>query len=102
MRLMILAVLTATVVVVTASPVAAGEKCVLGLCEGERLIVYDENHKRIGTIENRGYGVLQIRNNDNLRTGTIDSQGRTYDSHRTRTGTIEAPASKWGAGSFWK
>ena len=96
-----LLILTATVAVLT-FPVGAGEKCPLGLCKGERVIIYDNNHRRIGTIENRGYGVLQIRNNDNLRTGTIDSQGRTYDSHRTRTGTIEAPASKWGAGSFWK
>ena len=96
-----LLILTATLAVLT-FPVGAGEKCPLGLCKGERVIIYDQNHRRTHTIENRGYGVLQIRDNDNRRVGTIDSQGRTYDSHRNRTGTIEAPANKLGAGSFWK
>ena len=101
MRILNLAVLTAFLAVVT-FPVGAGEKCPLGLCKGERVIIYDQDHRRTHTIENRGYGVLQIRDNENLRIGTIDSQGRTYDASRVRTGTIEAPANKWGAGSFWK
>ena len=97
-----LLILTATLAVLT-FPVGAGEKCPLGLCKGERVIIYDQDHRRTHTIENRGYGVLQIRNNENLRIGTIDSQGRTYDSHRTRTGTIEAPASKWNTpGPAWQ
>ena len=101
MRILILAVLTATLAVVT-FPVGAGEKNTLGLREGEKIIIYDRDHRRIGTIENRGYGVLQFRDNQNRRTGHIDGRGRTYDASRTRTGTIETPSSKWGAGNFWK
>ncbi len=69
----------------TCQPVAAGT---LGLKEGEKVIVYDERHRRIGTIENRGYGVLQLRNNQNRRVGTIEGT-RTYDSKHRRTGTID-------------
>ena len=41
-------------------PVEAAEDCQLEICKGEKVIVYDSNHKRIGTIENRGYGRTQI------------------------------------------
>ena len=92
MRLMILAVLTATLAVLT-FPVGAGEKCPLGLCKGERVIIYDQNHRRVGTIENRGYGTkrIQLRDNRNRITGYIDGSGRTYDSRHKRTGRIGEP-----------
>ena len=77
MRLMILAVLTATLAVVT-FPVGAGEKNTLGLREGEKIIIYDRDHRRIGTIENRGYGVLQFR----------DNQNHEKLIHRCRTGNV--------------
>ena len=53
MRLMILTVLTATLAVVT-FPVGAAEKCTLGLCKGDRVVIYDSSHRRTGTIEHRG------------------------------------------------
>jgi len=101
---MILAVLTAFLAVVLISlPAQAGEGCVLGLCKGEKVIVYDENRRRVGTIENRGFGVLQFRDNQNRRTGHIDGAGRTYDASRTRTGTIETPSNKWNTpGPSWR
>ena len=94
MRLMILAVLTATLAVVT-FPVGAGEKCTLGLCKGQKVIIYDQNHKRVGTIENRGYGTkrIQLRDNRNRITGYIDGSGRTYDSNHRRTGSVGTPKS---------
>ena len=71
-------------------PVDAGEKCPLGLCKGSRVIIYDQNHKRVGTIENRGYGTkrIQLRDNRNRITGYIDGSGRTYDSNHRRTGSV--------------
>ena len=94
MRLMILAVLTATLAVVT-FPVGAGEKCTLGLCKGDRVVIYDSSHRRTGTIENRGYGTkrLQMRDNKNRITGYIDGSGRTYDSNHRRTGSVGTPKS---------
>ncbi len=92
MRILILAVLTATLLITM--PVAAtSAKCTLGVCKGERVIIYDSQYRRTGTIENRGYGTkLQFRDNQNRITGYIDGQGRTYDANRTRTGTIGEPS----------
>ena len=70
----------------TCQPVSAGNNA-LDLKKGEKVIVYDEKHRRIGTIENRGYGVLQFRNNQNQRVGTIEGN-RTYDRNHRRTGKI--------------
>ena len=69
----------------------------LGLKKGERVIVYDSQHRRVGTLGNYGYGVLQFRDNNNRRTGHIDSAGRTYNSNRQRTGTIDwnKPGPAW-------
>lgn len=71
-------------------PVDAAEKCTLGVCKGERVIIYDSNHRRAGTIENRGYGTkrLQLRDNRNRIVGYIDGSGRTYDSNHRRTGSV--------------
>ena len=76
-------------------PVEAAEDCQLGLCKGDRVILYDQNHKRVGTIENRGYGTkrLQLRDNRNRITGYIDGSGRTYDSNHRRTGSVGTPKS---------
>ena len=93
MRLMILAVLTAFLAVplVTIGPAFA--KCTLGVCKGERVIIYDSNHRRTGTIENRGYGTkrLQLRDNRNRIVGYIDGSGRTYDNNHRRTGSVGTP-----------
>ena len=89
MRLMIQAVSTAFLAVfLTTSPAFA--KCSFNICKGEKAIVYDENHRRVGTIENRGYGTkrLQMRDNKNRITGYIDGSGRTYDSNHRRTGSV--------------
>ncbi len=93
-----------TLAVALASAVEAGEKCPLGLCKGERVILYNEDHRRVGTLENRGYGVLQLRDNDNRRIGTIEGNGVITDNQNRRQGSFERDdgANKWGAGSFWK
>ena len=46
--------------------------------------------RRLGTIENRGYGTkrLQLRDNRNRIIGYIDGKGRTFDSNHKRTGTV--------------
>ncbi len=95
MRILILAVLTATLAVVT-FPVEAAEDYSFGLCKGDRVVIYDSNHRRVGTIENRGYGTkrLQMRDNKNRITGYIDGSGRTYDSNHRRTGSVGTPKSK--------
>ena len=72
-------------------PVDAGEKCPLGVCKGERVIIYDKDHRRIGTVENRGYGKVQLRDNQNRITGYIGSDGKTFDANHRRTGTIGKP-----------
>ncbi len=89
MRLMILAVLTAFLAVPLATSPAFA-KCPLDICKGEKAIVYDENHRRVGTIEYRGYGTkrLQMRDNKNRITGYIDGSGRTYDSNHRRAGSV--------------
>ena len=71
-------------------PVEAAEDCQLGICKGDRVILYDQNHKRVGTIENRGYGTkrIQLRDNRNRIVGYIDGSGRTYDSNHRRTGSV--------------
>lgn len=64
--------------------------------KGERVIVYDKDHRRVGTIESNPNGkAFQTRNNQNQITGYIDG-GKTYDSSHRRTGTLEH------TGSFWK
>ena len=71
------------------TPLAAKEECPLNICKGERVIVYDEKHRRIGTIENRGYGVLQLRNEQNRRVGTIERNGTLRDDKGKRSGRVE-------------
>ncbi len=68
------------------SPSMAGST--LDLKKGERVIIYDNNHKRVGVIENRGYGRTQIRNNQNQITGYVEGN-KTYDKNHRRTGTVE-------------
>ncbi len=58
----------------------------LDLKKGERVIIYDQNHRRVGVVVNRGYGRTQIRNNANQITGYVEGN-RIYDSGHRRTGT---------------
>ena len=85
----VLAVITIALVSISLS-VDAGEKCPLGLCEGSRIIIYDADHRRSFTIENRGYGTkrIQLRDTRNRIVGYIDGSGRTYDSNHKRTGSL--------------
>ncbi len=62
------------------------------LKKGERVIVYDSQHRRVGTVENRGYGRTQMRNNQNQITGYVEGN-RIYSSSHRRTGTV---------GKHWK
>ena len=81
---------TAFALMIISFPVEAAEDCSLGICKGDRVVIYDSNHRRTGTIENRGYGTkrLQLRDNRNRITGYIDGSGRTYDSNHRRTGSV--------------
>ena len=90
-----------TLAVALASAVEAGEKCPLGICKGERVIIFDQNHRRTPTRENRGYGVIQIRDNENLRIGTIEANGTIKDTANQRQGSVET--NKWTEpGEAWK
>ena len=67
------------------TPLAAHE-------EPKKIIIYNEQHRRVGTIEPQANGRTQIRNNQNQITGYLEGN-RAYDRNQRRTGTV---------GKFWK
>ena len=70
------------------TPLAAKEGCPLNICKGEKVIVYNERGRRVGSLENRGYGVLQLRNEQNRRVGTIERNGTVRDENNKRRGSL--------------
>lgn len=93
-------VATIALAVIAAQYASGAERCPLGVCQGERVIVKDNQGRRIGTWENRGHGIVQFRDNQNRRQGHVDSTGRTYDANRNRTGTVGEPKST--AKPWWR
>ncbi len=87
---MIVAVLAVTLGLAAfmAQQVAGGERCPFGVCKGERVVIYDNQGRRTGTVENRGFGVLQMRDSTGRRVGTIREDGQVRDSSNRRTGKI--------------
>ena len=87
MRLMILAVLTATLALAT---LPAFAKCSFGICAGERAKLLDGRKLRVGDIYNPGHGRrLQIRNKHRQILGYIEPSGKITDRHRRKVGSIE-------------
>ncbi len=89
MRLMILAVLTATLAVsVATSPAFA--KCTFNICAGERAKLLDGRKLRVGDIYNPGHGRrLQIRDRNLRVLGYIEPSGKITDKRRRMVGSIE-------------
>ena len=90
MRLMILAVLTATLAVsVATSPAFA--KCSFNICAGERAKLLDSRKLKTGDIYNPGHGRrLQIRNKHRQILGYIEPSGKITDTRRRKVGSIES------------
>ena len=89
MRIMILAVLTATLAVFLATSPAFA-KCTFNICAGERAKLLDSRKLRVGDIYNPGHGrSLQIRDSRRRVLGYIESSGKITDRRRRKVGSIE-------------
>ena len=72
-------------------PAAAGERCPLGICDGQRAKTFDARKLRTGDIYNPGHGRrLQIRNKNLRILGYIEvPSGKVTDRQRRKVGSVE-------------
>ncbi len=71
-------------------PLAAGERCPLGICDGKRAKTYDARGLRMGDIYSPGHGRrLQIRDKNLKILGYIERSGKITDTQRRKLGEVK-------------